>query len=156
VLKLLEKLGFFRQKDILKKASELCVERAEQGLPPPSLAEQVARKPRSRALSKISEEEVTKLLKSCTLNKKQRKKLWVKVAYEKALFDLYQRVTALARFAAMHVAFGHLTSLILATLVFNGLWPLSSSFFLSLISLYLNYQLIGLRPLIERPCSFID
>jgi hypothetical protein len=78
-------------KDILKKAGKLCVERAEQGLPPPSLAEQVARKPGSGAPSKISEEEVTRLLKSCTLNKKQRKKLWVKVAYEEAFFDLHQQ-----------------------------------------------------------------
>jgi hypothetical protein len=59
-------------KEILKRAGGLCVERAEQGLPSPSLAEQVARKPRSRPPSKISKEEVTRLLESCTLNKKQR------------------------------------------------------------------------------------
>jgi hypothetical protein len=59
-------------KDILKMAGELCVEKAEQGLPSPSLAEQVARKPGSGPPYKISEEEVARLLESCTLNKKQR------------------------------------------------------------------------------------
>jgi transposase len=62
-------------KDILKKVGKLCVEKAEQGLPSPCLAEQVARKPGSGAPSKISEEKVTRLLESCTLNKKQRA-LW--------------------------------------------------------------------------------
>ena len=75
MLKLLEKLVFPRQLrkiGILKKAGELCVEKAEQGLPSPPLAEQVARKPGSGPPSKISEEEVARLLESCTLNKKQR------------------------------------------------------------------------------------
>jgi hypothetical protein len=75
--------------DIWKCAGELCVERAEQGLPPPSLAEQVARKPGSGAPLKISKEEVTRLLESCTLNKKQRKKLWVIVAHEEGFFNLH-------------------------------------------------------------------
>jgi hypothetical protein len=36
-------------KDLKKRAGELCVERAEQGLPPPSYEEQVARKEGSGA-----------------------------------------------------------------------------------------------------------
>ena len=44
-------------KDIKKRAGELCVERAEQGLPPP-YEEQVTRKPGSGAKPKISKEEI--------------------------------------------------------------------------------------------------
>jgi hypothetical protein len=69
-------------KDLKKRAAELCIERAEQGLPPPSYEEQVARKPGSGAKLKVSAEEITRLLEACILNKKQRKKLRVQVAHE--------------------------------------------------------------------------
>jgi hypothetical protein len=78
-------------KDLKKRAGELCLEHLEKGLPPPSYEQQIARKPGSGALPKISEEQVTSLLEACTLNKKQRKKLWVQVAHEEGLFDLHQR-----------------------------------------------------------------
>jgi hypothetical protein len=50
------------------------IRNAEQGLPPPTLAEQVARKEGNGAKKKISED-VLYLLKVYTLNKKQRQKL---------------------------------------------------------------------------------
>jgi hypothetical protein len=53
-------------------------------------------------------------------------------------------VTALACFAIAHVAFGHLTSLSLAPPICKGLQPLGSSFFLSLIFLYIGHQSIDL------------
>jgi hypothetical protein len=61
--------------DLKNRSVALQIERAEQGLPPPTLAEQIARKPGSRAKPKITDDEVLKLLNACTLNKKQRKKL---------------------------------------------------------------------------------
>jgi hypothetical protein len=62
-------------KDIKKRTSKLCVERAEQGLPPPSYEEQVTRKPGSGAKPKISKEEICQLLEAYTLDRTQRKKL---------------------------------------------------------------------------------
>jgi transposase len=76
--------------DIKKRASELCVERAKQGLPPP-YEEQVAKKEGSGAQSKISEAEIERLLEACTTNKKQRKKLWIQVAREEGFFNLHRR-----------------------------------------------------------------
>lgn len=61
----------FKVKD---RAAEVEIEHAKKGLPPPTLREQIARKPGTGAKPKISVEEVTFLLKDCTLNKKQRKK----------------------------------------------------------------------------------
>ena len=76
--------------DIKNRAAALEIEHAEQGLPPPTLAEQVARKPGSGAKPKITDEEVLELLDACTLNKTQRKKLWHIVAKEEGFFDLHK------------------------------------------------------------------
>ena len=62
-------------KDLKAKAGQRQVEAEEAGLPPPTVEELVARKPRSGAKEKITFEQVTDLLNSCTINKKQRKKL---------------------------------------------------------------------------------
>ena len=61
--------------DIKNRSAALQIEREEQGLPPPTLEEQIARKPGNRAKEKIIDEEVLGLLEACTLNRKQRKKL---------------------------------------------------------------------------------
>ena len=61
--------------DVRKQAEALKATNKAQGLPPPTLAEQVARQEGSRAKLKIIDNKVIKLLKACTLNKKQRKKL---------------------------------------------------------------------------------
>jgi hypothetical protein len=77
--------------DLSKRAENLKREHKEKGLPPPTLEEQIARKPGSGAKPKITDEEVLELLEACTLNKKQRKKLWHIVAQEEGFFDLYYR-----------------------------------------------------------------
>jgi hypothetical protein len=61
--------------DLKNRSAELEILHAEQGLPPPTLQEQIARKKGSGAKPKITDEEVLELLEACTLNKKQRKKL---------------------------------------------------------------------------------
>jgi hypothetical protein len=66
--------------DIKKRAEALKATNKAQGLPLPTLAEQVARKEGSGAKPKITDDEVIELLEACTLNKKQRKKLWHIVA----------------------------------------------------------------------------
>ena len=73
------KLSLTTTKDLKKQVGELCIKHLEQGFPPPSYKEQVARKEGSRAKPKISEKEITRLLEACTLDKKQRKKLWIQV-----------------------------------------------------------------------------
>lgn len=78
--------------DVKFRAGEVQIRNAEQGLPPPTLAEQVARKEGSGAKKKISDEDVLHLLKACTLNKKQRQKLWHVVAYKEGFFDLHRRI----------------------------------------------------------------
>jgi hypothetical protein len=50
----------------------------------------VARKPGSGAKQKIMFKQVIDLLDSCTINKKQRKKLWYIVAKEEGFFDLHK------------------------------------------------------------------
>ena len=70
---------------------DLEVERAEQGLPPPTLQEQARRKPGSGPNPQISVKQVTDLLEACTLNKTQRKKLWHIVASEEGSFDFHRR-----------------------------------------------------------------
>jgi len=62
-------------KDIQLRAGLIQAEYAEQGLPPPSYKEQVTQQLGSGAKPKITEEEITLLLKACTTNKKHRKKL---------------------------------------------------------------------------------
>jgi hypothetical protein len=64
---------------------------AENNLPPPSLEELVKRKLGSGVKPQITEDEIVRLLESCTLNKKQRKKLWYKVACKGGLFDFHRR-----------------------------------------------------------------
>ncbi len=71
--------------DLKNGSAALQIEREEQGLPPPTLEEQITRKPSSRAKPK-TDEEVLELLDSCTLNKKQRKKLWHIIAKEEGGF----------------------------------------------------------------------
>jgi hypothetical protein len=66
------------------------VEADEAGLPPPTLEELVARNPGSGAKEKIMFKQVTDLLDSCTINKKQRKKLWHIVAKKEGFFDLHK------------------------------------------------------------------
>ena len=61
--------------DVRKRAEALKATNKAQGLPLPTLAEQVARQEGSGAKLKITDNEVIELLKACTLNKKQRKKL---------------------------------------------------------------------------------
>jgi hypothetical protein len=63
-------LALTTTKDLKALVGELCVERAEQGLPPPSYEEQVARKLGSGAKLKVSKEDITKLLESCTVEQK--------------------------------------------------------------------------------------
>jgi hypothetical protein len=58
--------------NIKNRAAELEIQHAEAGLPPPTIIELVSRKEGSGAKPKISDEEVLLLLKTCTLNKKQR------------------------------------------------------------------------------------
>jgi hypothetical protein len=68
--------------DVKNHTGYIQIEYAEKGLPPPTLQEQITRKPGSRAKPKISVDQVTYLLEACTLNKKQRKKFWYIVAKE--------------------------------------------------------------------------
>ena len=74
--------------NIKNHAGYIQIEYAKQGLPLSTLQEQVTRKPGSRAKPKISIDQVTYLLEACTLNKRQRKKLWHIVAKE-GFFDLH-------------------------------------------------------------------
>ena len=77
--------------DLQKRAEALKKQHEADGLPPPTLAEQVARKEGSGAPKQITDEEVLQLLEACTLSKKQRKKLWHIVASEEGFFDLHRR-----------------------------------------------------------------
>lgn len=61
--------------NIKNRAAELEIQYTAAGLPPPTIAEQIARKEGSGAKQKISDDEVIQLLEPCTLDKKQRKKL---------------------------------------------------------------------------------
>ena len=63
---------------------------AEQGLPPPTIAEKVARKEGSRAKPKLIEDDFNEIFLACTINKKQRKKLQHVVAAELG-FDVCRR-----------------------------------------------------------------
>jgi len=76
-LKAARRAGLLKQtaSDVKKQAKALKATNKAQGLPPPTLAEQVARQEGSGAKLKITDNEVIELLKACTLNKKQRKKL---------------------------------------------------------------------------------
>jgi hypothetical protein len=71
------KAGLLKQttSDVKKRAKALKATNEAQGLPPLTFAKQVAKKERSRAKLKIIDDKVIKLLKACTLNKNQRKKL---------------------------------------------------------------------------------
>jgi hypothetical protein len=77
-------------KDLKAQAGQQQVEAEEAGLPPPTVEELVARKPGSGAKEKITFEQVTDLLDSCTIDKKQRKKLWHIIAKEDGFFDLHK------------------------------------------------------------------
>jgi hypothetical protein len=61
--------------NVRKRAEALKATNKAQGLPLPRLAEQVAKQEGIRSKLKITDNKVIKLLKACTLNKKQRKKL---------------------------------------------------------------------------------
>jgi hypothetical protein len=76
--------------DLKNRAEELTIEHAENGLPLPTLAEKIARKPGSGAKPKVTDNEVIRLMEACTLNKKQRQKLWHVVAREEGFFDLHR------------------------------------------------------------------
>jgi hypothetical protein len=71
----LASLGSTVAKRLKAQIGKRQVEAEESGLPPPSLKEFVARKEGSGAKEKITFDQVTDLLDSCTLNKKLRKKL---------------------------------------------------------------------------------
>jgi hypothetical protein len=43
-------------------------------------------------VAKITDEEIIQLMEVCTLNKKQRKKLWHIVAKEEGFFDIHRRI----------------------------------------------------------------
>ena len=77
--------------DLKNRSAELQILHEEQGLPPPTIEEQIARKPGSGAKEKITDEEVLELLEACTLNRKQRKKLWHIIAQEEGYFDVHRR-----------------------------------------------------------------
>jgi hypothetical protein len=77
--------------NIKNRAAEIEIEHTAAGLPPPTIAEQIARKEGSGAKPKISDDEVIQLLEACTLDKKQRRKLWHIVAHEEGFFDLHRR-----------------------------------------------------------------
>jgi hypothetical protein len=69
--------------DIKNAAADVQIRCAEQGLPPPTIQEQVEqikRKEGSGAKPKITDDEVIELMEACTLNKSQRRKLWHIVA----------------------------------------------------------------------------
>ena len=66
------------------------MEADKAGLPPPTLKELVARNPGSGAKEKITFKQVTDLLDSYTIDKKQQKKLWHIVAKEEGFFNLYK------------------------------------------------------------------
>ena len=55
--------------DVKFRAGEVQIRHTEQGLLPPTLVEQVARKEGSGAKKKILDKDVLYLLKACTLNK---------------------------------------------------------------------------------------
>ena len=79
-------------KDLKAQAGQRQVEAEEAGLLPPTVEELVARKPGSGVKEKIMFEQVTDLLDSCIIDKKQRKKLWHIVAKEDGFFDLYKSI----------------------------------------------------------------
>jgi hypothetical protein len=78
-------------KDLKARVDTLKALHIEQGLPPPTTEEQIARKPGSGAKPRHTVEEITRVLEACTLNKKQRKKLWWIVAAEEGFFDYHRR-----------------------------------------------------------------
>jgi hypothetical protein len=64
--------------DIKNAAANVQIRYNEQGLPPPTIQEQVEqiqRKEGSGAIKKIIDKEVIELIEACTLNKTQRRKL---------------------------------------------------------------------------------
>jgi hypothetical protein len=77
--------------DIKKLAKQRKELHNDLGIAPPTYQQQVARIKGSGAKPKIIEDEITRLFEACTLNKKQRKKLWHVVAYEEGFFDLHRR-----------------------------------------------------------------
>ena len=69
--------------DIKNATADVEIRCAEQGLPPPTIQEQVEQikhKEGSGAKPKITDDEVIELMEACTLNKSQRWKLWHIVA----------------------------------------------------------------------------
>ncbi len=79
--------------DIKNASADVQIRYSEEGLPPPSIQEQVEqmkRKEGSGAKSVITDEEVIQLMEACTLNKTQRKKLWHIVAKEEGFFYVHR------------------------------------------------------------------
>jgi len=80
--------------DIKNAAADVQIRYDEEGLNPPSIQEQVEqikRKEGSKRPKKITDKEVIKLIKACTLNKTQRKKFWHIVSKEEGFFDVHRR-----------------------------------------------------------------
>ena len=77
--------------NIKNRAAEIEIQLLEAGLSPPTIQEHIIRNKGSGNKPKITDEEVLPLLKVCTLNKNQKKKLWHVVAHEEGFFDLHRR-----------------------------------------------------------------
>jgi len=86
----LASLGSTIAKRLKAQIGDRQVKANEAGLPPLTLEELVARNLGSGAKEKITFKQVTDLLDSCTIDKKQRKKLWHIVAKEEGFFDLHK------------------------------------------------------------------
>ena len=68
-------LEYSTAKNLKTRVRELEVAHAEQGLPPSTIEEKVARKAGSGSAKKLTDDDPNTLLKECTWNRKQRKKL---------------------------------------------------------------------------------
>ena len=77
-------------KKVKERASAILIAAKEAGLPTPTLKEQVTRKVGTGPKPQTSIQEITDLIESYTLNKKQRKKLWYIVVKEDGFFDYYR------------------------------------------------------------------
>jgi hypothetical protein len=80
--------------DVKNAATNVQILYDKQGLPPPTIQEQVEqikRKEGNRAVKKITDKEVIKLIEACTLNKAQRRKLWHIITKEEGFFNVYRK-----------------------------------------------------------------
>ena len=81
--------------DIKNAAAEVQIRYDEEGLPSPTIREQVEqirRKESSGRPGKITNKEVIQLIEAYTLNETQRKKLWHIVSKEESFFNVYRKI----------------------------------------------------------------